>query len=149
MNARKWQTLLRPRLRPYVWAVVILLTLWGGFVLLVYFKAQERNMELRDINSVTRWGIAAIVSAVLLTYSGHWWGKAIAQEQNELAAYKTERMAQASEQQLTQKRTYALEIRGVGLGIYHDHQSEIWEFIKKKNNNFISIYSKDPKYLLK
>ncbi|WP_122829000.1 type VI lipase adapter Tla3 domain-containing protein, partial [Pseudomonas viridiflava] len=44
-------------------------------------------------------------------------------------------------QQATQQRTYSLEIRGVGLGIYHDGQSEIWDFIKKKNNNFSSIYS--------
>lgn len=54
-------------------------------------------------------------------------------------------MAQIAEQRATQTRTYALEIRGVGLGIYQDHQSEIWQFIKKKNNNFTSIYSRDPK----
>ncbi|KPW50987.1 DUF2875 family protein, partial [Pseudomonas syringae group genomosp. 3] len=76
---------------------------------------------------------------------GHWWGKAIAHERAELVAYKTKIMAQNSEQQATQKRTYALEIRGVGIGIYHDHQSEIWKLIKKKSNNFVSIYSRDPK----
>ncbi|WP_440810226.1 type VI lipase adapter Tla3 domain-containing protein [Pseudomonas syringae] len=145
MSARKSQTFLRPRLKPYIWTVGILLILWVGFVLLVYFKAQERNMELRDISSVTRWGIAAILGVFLFAYSGHWWGKAIAHEKAELAAYKAEIMVQASEQQSTQKRTYALEIRGVGVGIYHDHQSEIWELIKNKNNNFISIYSKNPK----
>ncbi|CZT30529.1 hypothetical protein PCPL58_4073 [Pseudomonas cerasi] len=46
----------RPKLRPYLWITGMMLTLWLGFVLLVHFKAQENNMELRDINSVTRWG---------------------------------------------------------------------------------------------
>lgn len=60
-------------------------------------------MELRDIHSVTRWGIAAIFGTVLLTYSGHWWGKAVAHEKAELAAYKTKVMTQASERQEAQK----------------------------------------------
>lgn len=102
-------------------------------------------MELRDINPVLRWGIAAILGPLLLIFSVHWWGKAVASEKAGLAAYKANVMAQITEQQATQARTYALEIRGVGLGIYQDHQSEIWQFIKKKNNNFASIYSRDPK----
>lgn len=102
-------------------------------------------MESREISSVTRWGIVGVLGTVLLTFSGHWWGKAVAHEKTELADYKNQVMAQNTEQQATQKRTYSLEIRGVGIGIYHDHQSEIWEFIKKKNSNFVSIYSRDPK----
>ncbi|PNB75140.1 hypothetical protein C1X64_05810 [Pseudomonas sp. GW456-E7] len=102
-------------------------------------------MELRVINPVLRWGIAAILGPLLLIFSAHWWGKAVASEKAGLAAYKANVIAQINEQQATQVRTYALEIRGVGLGIYQDHQSEIWQFIKKKNNNFASIYSRDPK----
>ncbi|WPN28153.1 DUF2875 family protein [Pseudomonas sp. P5_109] len=102
-------------------------------------------MELRKINPVLRWGIAAILGPLLLIFSVHWWGKAVASEKAGLAAYKANVMAQIAEQQATQVRTYALEIRGAGLGIYQDHQSEIWQFIKKKKNNFVSIYSRDPK----
>ncbi|MDU8492167.1 hypothetical protein RYA07_28290, partial [Pseudomonas syringae pv. actinidiae] len=75
---------LRPKLKAYIWITGILLFFWIGFVLLAYFKAQERNMELRDIHSVTRWGIAAILGTLLLIYSGHWWGKAVAHEKIEL-----------------------------------------------------------------
>ncbi|KEZ69678.1 hypothetical protein C5I_0128760, partial [Pseudomonas syringae pv. syringae FF5] len=102
-------------------------------------------MQLRDINPVMRWGIAGILGLVLLVYSGHWWGKAIAHEKAELAAYRTEVTAQKNEQTATQQRTYSLEIRGAGIAIFHDNQSEIWSFIKKKNNNSTSIYSNDAK----
>jgi hypothetical protein len=102
-------------------------------------------MELRDMRPVMRWGIAAILGPSLLVFSVHWWGKAVASERAGLAAYKADVKAQIAERQATQARTYALEIRGVGLGIYQDHQSEIWQFIKKKNDNFASIYSRDPK----
>ncbi|OLT98723.1 hypothetical protein BVK86_28765, partial [Pseudomonas reinekei] len=98
-----------------------------------------------DMNPVMRWGIAAILGPILLIFSVHWWGKAVASEKAGLAAYKANVMAKIAEQQAMQARTYALEIRGVGLGIHHDHQSEIWQVIKKKNDNFASIYSRDPK----
>lgn len=138
-------TRILPTLKPYLWIAGVLLILWLGFVWLVQIKAQENNVELRDMNPVMRWGIAAILGPLLLMFNVHWWGKAVASEKAGLAAYKAKVMAQITEQQATQARTFALEIRGVGLGIYQDHQSEIWQFIKKKNNNFASIYSMDPK----
>nr|WP_283770656.1 DUF2875 family protein [Pseudomonas syringae] len=132
-------------MKPYLWIIGILLTLWLGFVLLVYFKAQENNMQIRDINSVTRWGIATILGITLLAYSGHWWGKAVANEKAELVAYKSKVTAQASEQQASQKRTYALEMRGVGLAVGDWHQSSVWRKITEKKNNFTSIYSQNSK----
>ncbi|WP_439869508.1 type VI lipase adapter Tla3 domain-containing protein [Pseudomonas syringae] len=145
MIDRPQSMLLRPKLKRYFWVTVVLQVLWLGFVLLVYLKAQENDMQLRDINPVMRWGIAGILGLVVLVYSGHWWGKAIAHEKAELAAYRTEVTAQKNEQMATQQRTYSLEIRGAGIAIFHDSQSEIWSFIKKKNNNFTSIYSNDAK----
>ena len=134
----------RPKLRPYLWITGMLLTLWLGFVLLVHFKAQENNMELRDINSVTRWGVAAVLGITLFAYSGHWWGKAVAHEKAELVAYKSKVMSQASEQQEAQKRNYSLEIRGTGITVHDWHQSSIWREIVAKNNNFVSIYPSSP-----
>ncbi|PYD16470.1 hypothetical protein DND58_03345 [Pseudomonas syringae pv. pisi] len=145
MKGRQSTSLIRPSLKPYLGIASVLLILWTGFVLFVYYKTQESNMKLIDMGTVLRWSIAVVLGTALLAYSGHWWGKAIAHERAEFVAYKTKIMAQASEQEATQKRTYALEIRGVGIGIYHDHQSEIWKLIKKKSNNFVSIYSRDPK----
>ncbi|MFA1013627.1 type VI lipase adapter Tla3 domain-containing protein, partial [Pseudomonas tremae] len=101
-------------------------------------------MEFREMNLMTRWGIAAIWGITLLAYSGHWWGKAVANEKAELVAYKSKVTAQASEQQASQKRTYALEMRGVGLAVGGWHQSSVWRKIKEKKNNFISIYSQNP-----
>ncbi|MCF5743589.1 DUF2875 domain-containing protein [Pseudomonas tremae] len=102
-------------------------------------------MELRDINPVTRWGIAIIVGTVFLTYSGHWWGKAVAHEKAELKAYKSNVAEQISTQQSTLKRTYALEMRGIGLAVGGWHQSSVWRKIKEKKNNFSSIYSQNPR----
>ncbi|MCQ3032646.1 DUF2875 family protein [Pseudomonas syringae] len=102
-------------------------------------------MELRDMNSTRRWGIAAIFGTVLLTYSGHWWGKAIAHEKAELLGYKSKVAGQVSEQQAAQKRNYVLEIRGIGIAINDWHQSSIWREIVKKNSNSSSIYSSNPK----
>ncbi|KPW13985.1 Uncharacterized protein ALO42_03876 [Pseudomonas syringae pv. atrofaciens] len=107
-------------------------------------EAQENDMEFRDVTPFTRGGIAAIFGTVLLIYSGHWWGNAMASERAELADYKAQAILQDKEKQSIQKRTYSLEIRGVGIGIHQDYQSTIWDFIKKKNNNFSSIYSQNP-----
>ncbi len=98
-----------------------------------------------DMNPVMRWGIAAVVGPISLIFSVHWWGKAVASERAELAAYKADVKAKIAERQATQVRTYALEIRGVGLAVDDWHQSSIWRETKKTNNNFTSIYSRDPK----
>jgi hypothetical protein len=90
-------------------------------------------------------GLASIFGALVLTYSGHWFGKAVAYEETELAAYKSKVMTERDEHIATQQRTYALEIRGTGLAVDNWHQSSIWREIKKTNNNFTSIYSRDPK----
>jgi hypothetical protein len=102
-------------------------------------------VELRKINPVLRWGIAAILGPLLLIYSLHWIGKAVAYQDAELAAYKSKVMAERAEHIATQERTYALEIRGTGLAVDNWHQSSIWREIKKTNNNFTSIYSQNPK----
>jgi hypothetical protein len=133
-----------PKLKPYLWIAGVLLILWLGFVWIVQIKAQELNMELRDMNPVMRWGIAAILGPLLLIFSVHWWGKAVASEKAGLAAYKAKVTAQITEQQATQVRTYALEIRGVGMAVDGWQQSTIWKLIQKKNSNFSSIYSQDP-----
>ncbi|WP_317846740.1 DUF2875 family protein [Pseudomonas sp. GL-RE-29] len=145
MSNPQHRTRTLPKLKPYLWIVGVLLILWLGFVWLVQIKAQELNMELRDMNPVMRWGIAAIVSPMLLIFSVHWWGKAVASEKAGLAAYKADVKTKIAERQATQMRTYALEIRGVGLAVDDWHQSSIWRETKKTNNNFTSIYPRDPK----
>ena len=102
-------------------------------------------MELHKINPVLRWGIAAILGPLLLIFSVHWWGKAVAYEKAELAAYKSKVLAERAENTAVRERTYALEIRGVGLAVQGWYQSSAWQKIEKKADNFASIFSKDAK----
>ncbi|VVQ01240.1 hypothetical protein PS914_04086 [Pseudomonas fluorescens] len=97
------------------------------------------------MDAVMRWGIASILGALVLAYSGHWFGKALAYEKVELATYKSKVIAGVTKQNATRELTYALEIRGTGLAIDDWHQSSIWREIKNKNNNFTSIYSQNAK----
>ncbi|MGE7990095.1 type VI lipase adapter Tla3 domain-containing protein [Pseudomonas sp. NPDC089554] len=135
----------RPNLKPYLLIAGVLIVLWLGFIWIVQLKAQETGMVLRDMKPALTWGVAAIVGSLLLIFTIHWWGKAVANEKAELAAYKNEIETKNAERQATQARTYALEIRGAGLAIHQDGQSKIWQFIKDKNDNFSSIYSRNAK----
>ena len=98
----------------------------------------------RDLGAMIRQGIIGVLGALILAYSGHWWGKALASEEKQLADYRSSVMGKQSEQMAEDARTYALEIRGSGLAVDDWHQSSIWREIEKKKNNFASIYSQDP-----
>ena len=135
----------RPKLKGYLWASGILTAIWLGFLLVIIYTAQSENRELVDMSAVMLKGIASIFGALVLTYSGHWFGKAVAYEKAELAAYKSKLMAERSEHIATQERTYALEIRGVGLAVQGWYQSSVWQKIEKKADNFASIFSRDAK----
>ncbi|PNB75138.1 hypothetical protein C1X64_05800 [Pseudomonas sp. GW456-E7] len=145
MRDRRQDKSQRPKLKGYLWTTGILTAIWLGFLLVIIYTAQAENGELGDMSTVMLKGIASIFGALVLTYSGHWFGKAVTYEEAELKAYKSKIMAERAEHNATQKRTYALEIRGVGLAVDNWHQSSIWREIKKTNNNFTSIYSRDPK----
>ena len=145
MRDRRQDKSQRPRLKGYLWAAGIMIATWLGFLLFIIYTAQAENREMGDMSAVMLKGVASIFGALVLTYSGHWFGKAIAYEETELAAYKSKVMAERDEHIATQQRTYALEIRGTGLAVDNWHQSSIWREIKKTNNNFTSIYSRDPK----
>jgi hypothetical protein len=101
-------------------------------------------MAPRSLKSALTWGIAAFVGWLVI-FSMCWRDGTQAYERAKSAAYEKEMAAKIAEQQAIQGRSYALEIRGVGLGLHRDGQSEIWGFIKKKKDNFASIYSRDAK----
>ncbi|MEW5700599.1 hypothetical protein, partial [Pseudomonas synxantha] len=46
------------------------------------------NMESRDVGALISQGIAGVFGALVLAYSGHWWGKAVASEEKQLAEYR-------------------------------------------------------------
>ncbi|WP_422422792.1 type VI lipase adapter Tla3 domain-containing protein [Pseudomonas sp. GZD-222] len=143
MRERQQHTRTRPKLKGYFWIALVLTTAWLGFVGFVDYKAQVDNVNIHDIGSVLRWGVASILGVLGVAYGVHWWANAVANEKAELAAYKATVMAQNEEHRATYQRTYALEIRGTGLAVHGWHQSSIWELIQRKNDNFSSIYSRD------
>ncbi|WP_150800295.1 DUF2875 family protein [Pseudomonas fluorescens] len=145
MRDRQQDKSQRPQLKGYFWSAGILSAVWLGFLFFVVYTAQAENRELLNMDAVMRWGIASILGALVLAYSGHWFGKALAYEKVELATYKSKVIAGVTKQNATRERTYALEIRGTGLAIDDWHQSSIWREIKNKNNNFTSIYSQNAK----
>ncbi|WP_095943775.1 MULTISPECIES: DUF2875 family protein [Pseudomonas] len=145
MRDRQQDKSMRPKLKGYLWAAGILIAIWLGFLLVIIYTAQAENRELRDMGAIMRWGVASIFGALVLAYSGHWFGKVVAYEEAELATYKSKVMAERAEHIATQERTYALEIRGVGLAVQGWYQSSVWQKIEKKADNFASIFSKDSK----
>ena len=134
----------RPRLKGYLWLAGILLTVWIGFLLIIIYKAHADNRELIDMEAVMRWGVASILGVLVLAYTAHWWGKSVAYEKAELAAYKSKVMSDIAERSAAHERTYSLEIRGVGLAVQGWHQSSVWRKIGEKADNFASIYSRNP-----
>ncbi|WP_339494701.1 type VI lipase adapter Tla3 domain-containing protein, partial [Pseudomonas sp. EA_35y_Pfl1_P108] len=144
MNDRRSYMELRPRLTGYFWIAAILIALWLGSVWFIEPISQVDNMESRDMGVMMGKGIIGVFGALILAYSGHWWGKALASEEKQLADYRSSVMGKKAEQMAEQERTYSLEIRGSGLAVHRRHQSEIWHLIEKKKDNFASIYSKNP-----
>ncbi|MBI6582781.1 DUF2875 family protein, partial [Pseudomonas synxantha] len=144
MNDRQSYMELRPSLKSYLWVAGMLIALWLGYVWFIGPISQVDNMESRDVGALIRQGIAGVFGALILAYSGHWWGKAVASEEKQLAEYRSSVMGKKAEQMAEQERTYSLEIRGVGIAVDEDQNSTIWKLIQKKNDNFASIYSQNP-----
>ncbi|MNO80366.1 hypothetical protein D3C76_715730 [compost metagenome] len=143
MRDRQQDKSQQPRLKGYLWTAGIMIAIWLGFLLFIIYTIPAENREFRDMGAVMRWGVASIFGALALIYSLHWIGKAEAYQDAELAAYKSKVMAERTEQVAAQERTYALEIRGVGLAVQGWHQSSVWQKIEKKADNFTSIFSKN------
>jgi hypothetical protein len=144
MNYRQSYMELRPSLKGYFWIAGIWVALWLGYVWLVEPVSQVDNMEGQHIGAIIRQGIVGICGAMILAYCGHWYGKALASEEKQLAEFRSSVMAQRAER-MEEARTYSLEIRGSGLAVHRWHQSSVWREIEKKKSNFASIYSRDPK----
>ena len=145
MRDRQHHKSQRPKLKLYLWMAMLVLAIWLGVLLIVIYITPVADLKPKEMGIVMRWGIASILGALALAYSGHWFAKQVVYEKEQLSAYRTKVIADATEQTATRERTYSLEIRGVGLAVDDWHQSSIWREIKKTNSNFTSIYSQDPK----
>ena len=135
----------RPRLNAFLWIGLLLVLGWLTFVtseVMKYIEIEE--MTMRTVALPTLAGVAAIFGVVALLYGVAWGGKAAMQwAYPEVAAAHP--VPLTAEQIAERERTFALEIRAAGLAVDQDHHSKIWRLIQKKNDNFSSIFSSDPK----
>jgi hypothetical protein len=135
----------RPELNVYLWILVLLIAAWLGYVWHIYQQSIVDGVRITGMAQGIRQGIAGIIALVLLVFSGHWAGKAMAQDRADKQAQLDYMTGYLAEQDDIAKRTFSLEIKGTGLAVDIWHQSHVWKQIKEKNNNFSSIYSRDPK----
>lgn len=144
MRDRRYDESQRPKLKGYLWGAAILIAIGLGVSIYVISATPFEDWKPKEMGAFMRWGIAGIFGVLVLVYSVHWFGNAVAFEKEQLAAYRSELLANQSAQIATHERTYSLEIRGVGLAVKGWYQSSVWREIEKKANNFVSIYSRSP-----
>lgn len=133
----------RPRFLSFLWLGVVLSIGWLTF--LTYKAVQNleiEDMTFKNLAPATLVGLAAACGLAALLYGAVWGGKALMQWATP-ADVKAQPVPLTAEQIAERERTYALEIRGAGLAVDQDHQSALWRLIKKKNDNFSSIFSSD------
>jgi hypothetical protein len=134
-----------PNINVYLWSLVLLIAVWLGYVWHIYQQSIVDGVRITGMAQGIFQGIAGIIAAVLLVFSGHWAGKVMAQDRANKQAQLDYMTGYLAEQDDIAKRTFSLEIKGTGLAVDIWHQSHVWKQIKEKNNNFSSIYSRDPK----
>ena len=131
----------RPGSKAFLWIGLLLALGWLTFVTyqaITYLETEE--MTMRNIAPPTLVGLAAVCGVVALLYGAVWGGKALMQWVNPRGAV-TQPAPLTAEQIAERERTYALEIRAVGLAVDQDYHSTVWRLIQEKNDNFSSIYS--------
>lgn len=134
----------RPELKGYLWAKLILVAILLGAALFIIYVTPAEDLKPKEVGAAMRWGIVSVLGGLLLAYGGHWFIKQVLYEKEQLSAYRTKVINDATEQDAMTERTYSLEIRGVGLAIQGWHQSSVWRKIEEKSDNFTSIYSRNP-----
>ncbi|AJQ88608.1 hypothetical protein BE73_17305 [Xanthomonas oryzae pv. oryzicola] len=95
-------------------------------------------------------GVLAITALVGVAFGGHWLWKV-------RSAVTKEPVTMASTQATTAAATlhgrmlagegerYVLEVRGLGLAVDRYYQEDTWRLFKEKDDNYLSVLSKDPK----
>lgn len=134
-----------PNLKTYLWCLLLLIALWLGFVWHLYEQTTAEGMEITDMAQGIRQGITGIVAFMLVVFSFHWAGIAIAQDRAEKQGETQNKNDLLAAQENKTRRTFSLEIKAAGLAIDENQQSTIWKMIRKKKSNFESIHSRDPK----
>ncbi|RDY65075.1 type VI lipase adapter Tla3 domain-containing protein, partial [Xanthomonas oryzae] len=96
-------------------------------------------------------GVLAITALVGLAFGGHWLWKvrsAVAKDPAAMASAQATTAAAATPRGRMlagEGERYVLEVRGLGLAVDRYYQEDTWRLFKDKDDNYLSVLSKDPK----
>ncbi|WP_243735417.1 type VI lipase adapter Tla3 domain-containing protein [Xanthomonas oryzae] len=95
-------------------------------------------------------GVLAITALVGLAFGGHWLWKvrsAVAKDPVTMASAQATAAAATPHGRMLagEGERYVLEVRGLGLAVDRYYQEDTWRLFKDKDDNYLSVLSKDPK----
>ncbi|MGS0579700.1 type VI lipase adapter Tla3 domain-containing protein [Xanthomonas oryzae pv. oryzicola] len=141
----------RPGITRYALVWIGMLLAWVALILFIYYRQwQSTGVEDSGLGNDIRNGVLAITALVGVAFGGHWLWKV-------RSAVTKEPVTMASTQATTAAATlhgrmlagegerYVLEVRGLGLAVDRYYQEDTWRLFKDKDDNYLSVLSKDPK----
>ena len=141
----------RPRVRPYGLILATLAAAWVAYSLFRSYQQWElTGLQDPNMGSGVRSGLLAIVVIGAIGFIVHWILNATSTGPTTVAPSIAASADSSSSVNSDVARVlagtgekYALEIRAVGLAEQGRYQDAIWEQIKQRNNNYVSILSAD------
>ncbi|MGS0641204.1 type VI lipase adapter Tla3 domain-containing protein [Xanthomonas oryzae] len=142
----------RPGITRYALVWIGMLLAWVALILFIYYRQwQSTGVEDSGLGNDIRNGVLAITALVGLAFGGHWLWKvrsAVAKDPAAMASAPATTAAAASphgRMLAGEGERYVLEVRGLGLAVDRYYQEDTWRLFKDKDDNYISVLSKDPK----
>ncbi|AKO04646.1 type VI lipase adapter Tla3 domain-containing protein [Xanthomonas oryzae pv. oryzicola] len=142
----------RPGITPYALVWLGTLLAWVALILFIYYRQwQSTGVEDSGLGNDIRNGVLAITALVGLAFGGHWLWKvrsAVAKDPAAMASTQATTAAAATlhgRMLAGEGERYVLEVRGLGLAVDRYYQEDTWRLFKEKDDNYLSVLSKDPK----
>ncbi|MGS0603837.1 DUF2875 family protein [Xanthomonas oryzae pv. oryzicola] len=142
----------RPGITPYALVWLGTLLAWVALILFIYYRQwQSTGVEDSGLGNDIRNGVLAITALVGLAFGGHWLWKvrsAVSKEPAAMASAQATAAAAATphgRMLAGEGERYVLEVRGLGLAVDRYYQEDTWRLFKDKDDNYLSVLSKDPK----
>ncbi|OLK02295.1 hypothetical protein IXO222_02325, partial [Xanthomonas oryzae pv. oryzae] len=124
---------------------------WVALILFIYYRQWESTgVEDSGLGNDIRNGVLAITALVGLAFGGHWLWKvrsAVAKDPVTMASAQATAAAATPHGRMLagEGERYVLEVRGLGLAVDRYYQEDTWRLFKDKDDNYLSVLSKDPK----
>ncbi|WP_341809570.1 DUF2875 family protein [Xanthomonas oryzae pv. oryzicola] len=142
----------RPGITHYALIWLGTLLAWVALILFIYYRQwQSTGVEDSGLGNDIRNGVLAITALVGLAFGGHWLWKvrsAVAKDPAAMASAQATTAAAATPRGRMlagEGERYVLEVRGLGLAVDRYYQEDTWRLFKDKDDNYLSVLSKDPK----